>query len=322
MKNCLNLQRTKILTWLLGILLAMALVWTSMFAEIHGDEAATMRILLYIRIPRTVGAILAGTALSAAGFLLQEALHNPLASPSVLGINNGAGLFALAAGLWFPQNTGVRYAFAFAGSMLAVLLVYLVVRRAGSSKTMIVLAGVAVSALFSAGVNSIITFYPETVADKAAFTLGGLTGITYPVLISSAVLIVLSLLCAFFLCGGIDLFALGDEAATGVGLSVKTYRTVVIFLAAILAASAVCIGGLISFVGLIVPNLVRKMGQGNQNAAVTLGMSILYGSNLVLLADVLARRLLYPYELPVGLLLSLLGSPFFIWMLIHRRRSR
>ena len=172
---------------------------------------------------------------------------------------------------------------ALCGALLATGLVYLIATCAGFSKTMIILSGVAVSALMSAGINGIITFFPESVADKAAFGLGGLSGVTWPVLALAAALIMPCLLGGLFLSRGIDLFALGDETAHSLGLNVKRHRCLTI------------LGSLL--------------------------LCVLYGSALLLAADFLGRRLLYPYELPVGLLISLLGAPFFIGMLIHRKRG-
>ena len=124
-----------------------------------------------------------------------------------------------------------------------------------------------------------------------------------------------------FLAGGIDLFALGDEIAQGLGLHVTRHRLFTLLTATVLAAAAVSIGGLIGFIGLIVPNVMRRVFPGQLPARKMLLLSALYGSVLLTAADFLARRLFYPYELPVGLLLSLLGAPFFIWMLMHRKRG-
>ena len=304
-----------------GTLLTVSFCLLSLFYGKSGDEAVWHQILCYVRIPRTAGAVLCGAALAVSGLLLQEALHNPLASPSILGINNGAGFFALLASLLFPGRVYARSVMALCGALLATGLVYLIATCAGFSKTMIILSGVAVSALMSAGINGIITFFPESVADKAAFSLGGLSGVTWPVLALAGALIMPCLLGGLFLSRGIDLFALGDETAHSLGLNVKRHRCLTILAAAVLAGAAVCVGGLISFLGLIVPNLIRRVFSQDLTTAGSLLLCVLYGSALLLAADFLGRRLLYPYELPVGLLISLLGAPFFIGMLIHRKRG-
>ncbi len=304
-----------------GILLIVGFSLLSLFYGRPGDQAVWHQIFFYVRMPRTAGAILCGTALAVSGLLLQEALHNPLASPSILGINNGSGLFVLLASLLFPGRIYVRSVMALFGALLATGLVYLIATRAGFSRTMIILSGVAVSALMSAGINGIITFFPESAADKVAFSLGGLSGVTWPVLALSGALTMPCLLGGLFLSRGIDLFALGDESAHSLGLNVKRHRCLTILAAAVLAGAAVCVGGLISFLGLIIPNLIRRVFPQDLTTSGSLLLCVLYGSALLLAADFLGRRLLYPYELPVGLLLSLLGAPFFIGMLIHRKRG-
>lgn len=306
---------------LFGIALTLLFTWFSVFFGLHGAAGDVRRILCYVRVPRTLGALLSGAALGASGYLMQEALHNTLASPSVMGVNAGAGLFALLAALLFPAVTAARFVLAFLGALLSILLVLLIARRAGYSRSVIVLSGVAVSALMGAAVNGLVTFFPHAVADRQAFTLGGFAGLQYDGLFFSAVFILPGLLAGALLGGGIDLFALGDEVAQGLGLSVTRHRLLTMVTATMLAAAAVCIGGLIGFLGLIVPNVLRRFFAGRMSARQMFTLSGLYGSALLVAADFLARRLFYPYELPVGLLLSLLGAPFFIWMLMHRKRG-
>lgn len=304
-----------------GFVLLALVSWLSLFFGLHGTAGDAQRILYFVRIPRTLGALFCGAALSAAGYLMQEALHNPLASPSIMGVNSGAGLFALLSALLFPAVTAARFLMAFLGALLSMLLVLLIARKAGYSRSVIVLSGVAVSALMSAAVNGIVTFFPSAVVDKQAFTLGGFAGLQYSGLVFAASCILPGLLAGALLGGGIDLFALGDEVAQGLGLSVMKHRLLAMGTATVLAAAAVCIGGLIGFLGLIVPNVMRRLFPGQLSARQMLTLSSLYGSALLIAADFLARRLFYPYELPVGLLLSLLGAPFFIWMLMHRKRG-
>jgi iron(3+)-hydroxamate import system permease protein FhuB len=305
----------------LGTGLLLLFVWLSVFYGLRGTAESVSRILWFVRVPRTAAALLCGAALSTAGYLMQEALHNALASPSIMGVNAGAGLFALLAALLFPFAIGARFVLAFLGALLSIALVLLIAKRAGYSRTVIVLSGVAVSALMGAAVNGIVSFFPNAVADKQAFTLGGFVGVSYAGLAFAAVFILPALLFGTFLAGGIDLFALGDEIAQGLGLHVTRHRLLTLLTATVLAAAAVSIGGLIGFIGLIVPNVMRRVFPGQLPARKMLLLSALYGSVLLTAADFLARRLFYPYELPVGLLLSLLGAPFFIWMLMHRKRG-
>ena len=265
------------------------------------DATATL-VLLSVRLPRVLAGVCCGAALACSGLLLQASLDNDLASPGVMGVNSGAGLLWLVAALWMPGHPVLRQAMAFVGALLATLLVYLVSRRAGTSRGTVVLAGVAVSSLMSAAIDAIVVVWPESVTDRVSFTLGGLSGVTYQSLAL-----------------GIDLLALGDEAAHGLGLDVRACRLGTIACAALLAASAVSICGLLSFVGLIVPNLVRMWARPTTRQG--LALCALWGAALLVACDLVARTIAFPYELPVGLVLALLGAPFFMALLARRGRK-
>lgn len=281
-------------------------------------DAGTKLILLKVRLPRVIAAVFCGSALSVAGLILQTSLNNTLASPGIIGINSGAGLFVLAASVLFPYSVAARTAGAFTGAALAVFIVYFISRNAGISKTPLVLAGVAVSSLMSAGIDVIITMRPEIVADKVAFSLGGFQNLNMGSLYFAVPLIIICIVILLFLSGGIELFSLGDEAAFGLGLNVNAYRIVSILISGILAGCAVSVCGLLGFIGLIVPNFVRLVCRENVRTKILLTMIL--GADFLMLCDLISRLLFYPYELPVGLFLSCLGSPFFIWILISRKK--
>lgn len=292
------------------------------FAGLFSKEeisASVKIILLKIRLPRTLGAVFCGAALSVSGLILQTALNNTLASPGIIGVNSGAGLFVLLAGLIFPFSTFARTVGAFTGALLSVLTVYFISEKAGISKTTLILAGVAVSSLMSAGIDILITLHPEIVADKVAFSLGGFQNLNTGCLFLALPLILLALFILLFLSDGIDLFSLGDEVAYGLGLNVRFYRLCAILLSGVLAASAVSVCGLLGFVGLIIPNFIRLSGKNKCRSNIIL--CLLFGSDFLMLCDLISRLLFYPYELPVGLFLSCLGSPFFIWMLISKKKK-
>ena len=283
-----------------------------------GSGSPESLIFWSLRVPRTLAVLLCGGALSAAGLLLQRTLHNDLASPGILGINAGAGFFALLAGLLLPGALLARGLFAFAGAMGAVGIVLLLSRRIGSSKSSILLLGIAVSTMMTALSNGIVTAFPEAVPDKVAFSLGGFHAISARQIVFSVCAVIPALALCFFLHRGIGMLALGDEACFGLGLDPKKMRAVTLVSASVLAAAAVSICGLLGFMGLIVPNCVRLMGARTVRSQ--LGLSIVYGGGFLLLCDSLIRLLFYPFELPVGLLLSALGAPFFIFLLARRRR--
>ena len=276
-------------------------------------------ILIKFRLPRAVAAVLCGTALSVSGLLLQSALNNKLASPGIIGVNSGAGLFVLIFSLLFPFSFWGHSLGAMGGALLAVFFVYIISIKTGVSKTTLVLAGVAVSSLMTAGINIVITLRPEIVTDKVAFNLGGFGNMNLQSVRLSLPVIILEISVAFALSSGIDLFALGDEAAFGLGLNVKAYRLGIIIVSGLLAGAAVSVCGILGFVGLIVPNIIRLAG--NNKTKTNIVLCIIFGSDFLLLCDLLARVMFFPYELPVGLFMSILGAPFFIWMLINKRKK-
>ena len=328
--NCAN--RSKGMAVCLGGLFLIICFLASVFAAnsavstdalvdaLLGNEAdASAALILYqVRIPRALAAVFCGSGLAVSGLLLQSGLGNALAAPGVMGVNAGAGLFVLLAGILFPLSAAGREGMAFAGALIATLIVYLISRKAGLSRSTLILSGVAVSSLMTAGINAIITIRPEAVADKVAFNLGGLQNVSVRQLIFAVPVIILGLIVALLLSGGIDLFALGDETAHGLGLNVRLYRFLTIICAAVLAAAAVSVCGLLGFVGLIIPNLIRMRVPGSCRYQII--MCTLWGSGFLLLCDTLSRLLFFPYELPAGLLLSFLGAPFFIYMLTRRKR--
>ena len=326
------LNKTRVF-WI-GIIVMLILVILSVFAGnssvssqdiiqslIHPKESLdTVNNIIYsIRLPRIVAASFCGAALSLSGLIAQEALSNNLASPSVMGINNGAGLFLLLSSVLFPGMIIIRPFMSFVGAIVSAFIVYIITIYAGSAKSTFMLSGVAVSALMSAGINLVITIEPDSVYDKVAFQLGSLSGVRWNSLIIPCIVIVLSYVVVTFISKGIELFPLGDEVAYSLGVNVNRYRIISLLISVLLAASAVSVCGIISFVGLIIPNIIRLIDGCSFRDK--LRLSTVWGINLLLLSDYIARNVAYPYELPVGMLISLLGAPFFIFMIVRKRRK-
>ena len=289
----------------------------SAFFFMHNADQTISMILYDIRLPRVLAAVVCGAGLSISGLLLQEALGNNLASPSVMGVTNGAGLFVLISAILFGNSVIAKSFMAFIGALLTITVVFAISRYAGSAKSTLVLSGVAASALMSAGINLIVVMKPDTVYDKMAFQLGSLSNVHKDILAVSAVLIFVSIIITVILSKGIELFPLGDDVAHELGMPVRRYRVIALFLSVLFAAASVSVCGLISFVGLIVPNLIRQISRSS--FADKLLLSAVWGSNLILAGDLLAKNIMYPYELPVGMLISLLGAPFFIIMIAKKR---
>ncbi|MBR4515292.1 MAG: iron ABC transporter permease [Lachnospiraceae bacterium] len=289
------------------------------FKTFLGEGSPSQEVILYqVRLPRVFAALFSGAALSVSGYILQNILNNAVASPGLLGINNGAGLFVLLSALIFPYQAGVKCLMAFLGAFLVTLIVCLLAAGAGISKTSVILSGVAISAVCVSVIDVIISLNPETVADKVAFQLGGFSGVPITSVRIAVPVILLGLLVALVLAPGMDILGLGDDTAGGLGLNVRLYRIGFVLCASFLAGAAVSMSGLIGFVGLMVPNLIRMIYRGKSRGGILL--CILNGAAFLLFCDTLSRLLVFPYELPCGLLLSVIGAPFLIWLLIKKRK--
>ena len=288
-----------------------------LFAKDHASVA--FRILRYSRLPRTCCSLLAGAALAVSGAVIQNVLSNPLAAPNIIGVNAGAGFMAALCCAFLPGNLQILPAASFAGALISVLTVLVVSRTAGSSRITLVLAGVAISSLFSAGTDAILTFVPDALSGYMDFRVGGFSGVTLNQLKAPSVMIAVSLAAVLCMSRSMDILALGSETAKSLGLSVRPVRLVLLVLAAALAGAAVSFCGLLGFVGLLVPHMIRRLTGGD--ALVLLIGSALGGAFLVTLCDTLARSLFSPYELPAGIVLAFIGAPFFLWLLFHQKEG-
>ena len=285
-----------------------------------GDaNGVAWRIFMYVRLPRTIGAVIAGSALAVAGLLLQSVLRNPLAAPSIIGINSGAGFCALLVMAFFPGMAGAVPAASFAGACIAVFAVYLLARLTDASRMTIVLSGVAVNSLLGACMDAIVTLVPDAALSRSTFSIGGFSGVTMQQLRFAAPFWVCGLLIALIFQREMELMTLGDEVAHSLGMRVERFRAVFLVAAALLAGSAVSFAGLISFIGLITPHMTNLLCRDESRFRLPIVMVM--GATLCLVCDILARTLFAPYELPVGIVLSFLGAPFFLYLLIHRKRS-
>lgn len=298
--------------------------FAQLWATVWGGDAgsAVWRILVHVRVPRTLAGMLAGSALAVAGVLVQGVLNNAMASPNIIGVNAGAGFFALLAATLAADWGGLTLvsAASFLGALCTALLIYLLAARAGLSRTTLILAGVTVNSILTACTNALSLLYPEAVVGANSFMLGGFSGVTLAALKSAGPYLAAGLLLAFALAVDLNVLQLGEESAAGLGLHVGRVRFLAILAAALLAGAAVSFAGLLGFVGLLVPHIARRFAGGDHRRL--LPASALLGASFVLLCDVLARVLFSPFELPVGIVMSLLGGPFFLYLLLHRKRSR
>lgn len=290
-----------------------ALLWRSLWG---GSQDPVYRILVYIRIPRVLGAFLAGSALALAGALLQSVLNNPMASPNIIGVNAGAGFFGLLAGVLLPE---LHAPAAFLGALLTALFIFALAKKAGLSRTTLILAGTAVNAILNAGVQAVNTLFPE-LSIGSGFLAGSLSGVTLSALANAGWYLAAGTLLALLLTGELNVLRLGEESASALGVSVGRVRFLTVLAAALLAGGAVSFAGLLGFVGLLVPHIARRF-LGSDCRWLFPGC-ILLGGALVVLCDTLSRVLFSPFELPVGILLAALGGPFFLWLLLRRKGRR
>lgn len=296
-----------------AVAIAPAQLWQALFAQ----DTAPARILWHVRVPRTAATLLAGAALAVAGAVIQAVLHNPLAGPNIIGVNAGAGLGAVLCMALLPALPMLTSLGAFLGALAAVLLVYGVAQKTGASRMTLVLAGVAVNAVLSACIDTTTTLFPDALQSSNAFKIGGVSGAALKSLSPAWAVILVAILAVWLLHHELDVLELGDETAQSLGLSAKTMRRVFLVLAAALAGAAVSFAGLLGFIGLLVPHAVRFF-TGSESGRLIPACAVL-GAAFLTICDVLARSLFSPYEIPVGILLSLLGGPFFLSLLVRRR---
>ena len=301
---------------------SVALSFGEVLSVLTGETTSgtAYTILRHSRLPRTLGCVLAGSALAVSGAVIQSVLANPLAAPNIIGVNSGAGLMVALSCALFPASAAAVPLMAFGGALGGVMLVLFLARRTGASRMTLVLAGVAVSSIFSAGIDAVVTFVPDALNAYSDFRIGGMENLTVERLAPACAIILLALLGTMLLCPELDVLMLGADTAMSLGLNVGRVRLVLLTLGAALAGGAVSFCGLLGFVGLIVPHMIRRL-LGEESRPLILGCAF-GGAALLTGCDVLARTLFSPFVLPVGIILSLLGGPFFIWLLLRQRGGR
>lgn len=286
---------------------------------IKAENTKTFRILYQIRLPRTLVATLVGAALALAGTILQGVMRNPLATPNIIGVSSGAGLTALTIMILFPLYYSLVPIAAFVGALATTLLIYSLAWKQGIIPTRLILAGVAVNTILGAGNNILLTRYPDRVSGVINFMVGGLSGSGWKEVEMITPYILLCLVISLFYTHKMNVLMLGDEIATGLGLRVERVRLALIILSSFLAGSAVSAVGLLGFVGLIVPHMARAF-VGNDNRFL-FPASILLGSVVLMACDLIARTIFAPIEVPVGVIMSILGGPFFLLILRNQYKS-
>ncbi len=282
-------------------------------------------VIVDIRLPRVVLAALVGSCLASAGVLYQALFRNPLADPYILGMSAGAGLGAVIALTLTAGATALRFGLVPAGAFVGAILTIIVVVRLASLRgvldvTSLLLAGVALSYVLAALSSFIMVFFRESMTSVVFWMMGGLTGASWPYVRMVAPMLVLGLAVPLFATREMNILLLGEERAAELGVDVERFKRVLLTAGSLLVAGAVSVSGLIGFVGLMTPHMVRLvLGPDHR---VLLPASAIGGAVVMVLADLAARTVLAPVELPVGIVTALVGGPFFVWLLVRRNGHR
>lgn len=290
-------------------------------ALLGGGDAAARDIIVRIRLPRVLLAVLIGGGLSLAGATFQALLRNPLAEPYILGISGGASVGAvlvLAFGL-VAEGSWVLPLAAFAGAVLAIVLVFRVATATGRAMDVrvLLLAGVVVAAFFSACIAFILSLSSaRTVQSAVLWIMGSLAAADWSSVVLTAAYTLPASLLLLTLARPLNLMAIGEETAHYLGADVEGVKRISLGVAALITASGVAVAGVIGFVGLVVPHAIRLVAGSDHRTL--LPLSFLAGAAFLTLADLLARLALAPVEIPIGVITAFVGVPFFLVLL---RRS-
>lgn len=300
--------------------LSLPMVWQA------PQESMIWQVWWNIRLPRVLLAVLVGSALALSGAVMQGLFRNPLADPGLLGISSGAALMLAIAivipvslpaalALWWPMLA------AFAGSLAVTAVIFALTKYTTSTLSRLLLVGIAINALCGAAVGVLSWISnDQQLRQLSLWGMGSLGQAQWSTVLVSAAVIIPAILATQWQARRLNLLQLGDEEAHYLGVDVRRTQRILMVLSALLVAAAVAVSGVIGFIGLVVPHLIR-LCMGSDHRWLLPGAGLV-GAILVLIADTLARTAVAPAEMPVGLLTSLLGAPWFLWLILRRQETR
>jgi iron complex transport system permease protein len=288
-------------------------LFSGLFIEYNPDVAT----IYDLRFPRIFIAMLGGAATAVSGVLLQAVMKNPLADPGIIGVSSGASLVAVIVTAFFPSLFFLTPMLAFIGGLVAFLLVYSLSWKGGLSPLRIILVGVAVNALCTGLMSAFNSATGSSYTGVASIVNANITQKTWDDFQTLAVYVVIGLIASFFVTNQCNLLSLEDKTARSLGMNVTRSRIVISVIAVLLASISTAVVGAISFLGLIVPHIARLLVGSNHKVLVP--YSILLGAFTLLLADTIGRTVGSPYEISAAVVMSVIGGPFFIFLL---RRSK
>ena len=285
-------------------------------ALINDDNKIVTTIVYKMRLPRNILAVLVGANLAVSGVLLQSVMKNPLADPGITGVSTGASVAAIIILLVAPQFTSILPIAAFIGGAIACMLVFLMAYKNGLKPGSIVLAGVAINTILGGVISYLSTMYSDRIQSAMLWLNGSLATKTWADVEMLFIYSIVGLIVSLLLIRSANVLQLGDDAATNLGFNVNLTRLLISVVAVFLAATSTAVVGVISFVGLIVPHISRMiMGSDHK---FTIPFSIILGSMVLLVADTLGRTIGGAVEIPVGVIMSIVGGPFFLYLLRKR----
>ena len=285
-------------------------------AVFREEKSPIKTIVVNLRLPQIILAILIGASLAAAGALLQSVMRNPLADPGIIGVSAGAGTAATTILLLFPNLTASVPLFAFGGAALACVLIYTMAWKEGVDPTRIILSGVAINSVLGAYNSLLQLMNSDSLEGVLAFMNGSLSGRSWYQVRLLSVYAAVGLILAFLCIKSANALQLGDEMAKSLGVKVNGSRVLLSGVAAFLAASTVSVAGMIGFVGLVVPHIARILVGSDYKAM--LPTSVVLGAVVLLAADTVGRTIVPGMEIPVGIVMAVCGGPFFLYLLRKR----
>ncbi|UOQ44306.1 iron ABC transporter permease [Halobacillus salinarum] len=294
-----------------------------------GEQSANEYIFFHIRLPRVLMTVITGISLACAGVLMQALLRNPLASPFTLGVSSGAAFGAALSIVLSTSILGVNIVSserwviavnAFIFGCIAVFAVYGISRLKNGSTTVLLLSGVAIGQLFSAGVSSLQYFSSNAaLKDLMVWLMGGFWGASWEVLNFLVPLVLVTFLILWRLSWDLNALSSGEEIAKSLGIDIKKLRVMTLLLSTLIASASIAFTGIIGFIGLVAPHIGRMIIGTDTRFLLPCASTI--GAILLLLSDTLARTIISPIEIPVGIITSVLGAPFFIYLLMRKQKD-
>lgn len=279
----------------------------------YNDESVYRTVIFDFRLPRTLVSLCVAICLALSGCILQGIMRNSLASPGIIGVTSGASFAGYLILVVFPNLYYLLPIGSIIGAFGTTLLIYVLAYSRGVSPMRMILSGTAVSALFGAFIDVIRTFFSDKVENVQGFLVGGLSHVTWTEFNMIALVTLASVIVSLLIANQMNILMLGDESANSLGLPVERFRLFLIVISSIMSGVAVAVAGIIGFVGLLVPHISRLLVGSDYKYLFP--ASIFMSAALMTLCDSLGRVIMHPGEMPVGVIMSFIGAPFFLYLL-------